>query len=283
MTYREFEGEAYRMWEEIPPHFREGIDGLIVRPEAHAHPDHPDFYTMGVCETEPYPSGWSGPETTRSFLVLYHGSFVEVAREREDFPWEEELWETITHELRHHLEFLAEEDDLEELDHAMEESYKRWEGLAFDPWYYQYGTPLGAGTYRVEYDVYIEGRVSPDDRRGGGAVTFPWAGRLWAIEPPDPLGDLHYLRLRGEAFEPPEGEGVVELVLLRKRSFVERVRDFFWRRGLEIFEAEAEPVHIGEAPGSPGLNDGRPGRGAGGPPPGPESGSEGEGERDGRR
>lgn len=263
MTFDEFEAAAHRMWEQIPPEYREGIDGIVVKPEAETHPDHDDYYTLGMCFTEPYPSGYMGPDTTRSFIALYHGSFRKLAERSEDFSWEEEIWETITHELRHHLEFLAEDDALEGLDHALEESYKRGEGEEFDPWYYQSGLPIAPGVFRVEYDVYIEQRWRPEDFGAAVSIEFGWDRRLWSVPNPGELGDIHYVWVHGV----PTGGGWLQLVLVRDMSLLERVRRFLRREPLDLLESEAEARVVGKAPGTPRAEDGAPGRAAGGPPP----------------
>ncbi len=262
MTWEEFEEAAHRMWDEIPDLYKEGIDGLVVERAAEHHPDREEHYTMGMCYTEPYPSGYMGPDSTRSFLALYYGSFRAIAERNPDFHWEEELWETITHELRHHLEFLAEDDALEGLDYALDETWKRDAGEDFDPWYYQSGLPLAHRVYRVEYDVYLEQEWDEASFGRAERLEFDWDGRRWAIPRPEELGDLHFIWLHGI----DSGGGWAQLVLVRRRTFMERVKGFFGGSDLDLIESEAEPEVVGEAPGSPGPDDGRPGRAAGGPP-----------------
>ena len=58
-------------------------------------------------------------------MVLYHGSFAALARVNGGLDWREEAWETLTHELRHHLEWRARAPDLEELDWAVEQNFAR--------------------------------------------------------------------------------------------------------------------------------------------------------------
>ncbi len=265
MDFATFEARAHAMWAEIPETYKEGIDGIVVKREAEAHPDHDDYYTLGMCFTEPYPSGFMGPDTTRSFLALYWGSFRKVAARTEGFDWEEELWETITHELRHHLEFLAEDDALEGLDYAMEETYKRGDGEPFDPWYWQYGLPLAEGVYRVEYDVYLEQRWTDDAFAQARTLEFDWDGARWSIPRPEELGDLHFVWVHGV----DSGGGWLQLVLVRERPFLDRLKELLKAgevRSLDLVESEAEAERVGDAPGSPGPMDGRPGRAAGGPP-----------------
>ena len=139
MDFDTFQRRAHKAFDKIPREFREGVDGLTVRPEALPHPTFPAVFTLGQCLTEAYPSDWTGPDTLRSVVVLYHGSFRELAERDSEFDWEGELWETLTHELRHHLESLANQDDLEGVDYAMEEAFHRAEGDPFDPLYYRSG------------------------------------------------------------------------------------------------------------------------------------------------
>jgi hypothetical protein len=57
-------------------------------------------------------------------IFIYYGSFREVLGDAPPGEWEEELRETIVHELRHHVESLAGVDDLsveEEEELAAEE------------------------------------------------------------------------------------------------------------------------------------------------------------------
>ena len=50
-------------------------------------------------------------------------------------------------ELGHHLESLASEDQLEDVDYAVDEDFKRAEGQSFDPWYFQRGDPEGPAAF----------------------------------------------------------------------------------------------------------------------------------------
>jgi len=257
MDFERFERRAHALWQQIPPEYREGVDGLVVRPEAEAHPELPDVHTLGLCLTEPYPSGYSGPETTRSVVVLYHGSFQAVAAEDPEFDWEGEIWETLTHELRHHLESLVEDDTLEGLDYAMDETFRREQGDPFDPWYFQHGIPLAPGVYRVEYDVYLQvDWVEADRNRPDPLVEFEWDGFRWALPFPEPTADLHFVWLP----KLDAGGGAVQVVLIRQRGWVDRLRRMVRRESVEWAESEGEPRRLGRAPESPRARDGAPGR-----------------------
>src|SRR5690606_26556052 len=96
------------------------------------HPTLPDVFTLGECLSEHYPSEFGGGEI-RSRIHLYYGSFLELSRQEEEWDWEEEIFETITHEIRHHLEHLADDDALVEADIADDHNFARREGQPFDP------------------------------------------------------------------------------------------------------------------------------------------------------
>ena len=61
----------------------------------------------------------------QSRVVLYHGSFAALARIGPGFDWREETWETLSHELRHHLEWRANVAVLEAYDWAAEQNFCR--------------------------------------------------------------------------------------------------------------------------------------------------------------
>lgn len=156
MELAEFERHARQIWDAIPAQYKQGVDGLIIEAGVHHHPEHPDFYTLGECITEAYPSDFGGPDTIRSAVVLYYGSFRKVAEDDESFDWEEEIHETLLHELQHHLESLADDDQLGDVDYAVEQNFRRVEGEPFDPLFFRAGERIAPNTYRVDQDVFIE-------------------------------------------------------------------------------------------------------------------------------
>ena len=245
MRFDEFEAAARRDFQRIPEEYRHGVDGLRVERDALPHPTAPDVYTLGECVTEAYPSDWEGPETTRSIVVLYHGSFQRLSELDPDFDWEEELWETLTHEIRHHLEWLAMEDALEGVDYAMDEEFKRWDGEDFDPWYFQYGDEVDEGVYRVERHFYLEQRWRPREFREAERIELRWRGRRFAVDRPARLGDVHFVWLHGL----DTGAGTAELVLVRKRSWWEAVKALLGGDEPVILESEAEARRLEEGGG----------------------------------
>lgn len=242
MNLDDFERLARRYWDEIPEEYKEGIDGLVVHKEALPHPVQAGVHTLGMCLTESYPSDWMGPETSRSVVALYWGSFRKVAAQDPGFDWEQEIWETLTHELRHHLEWLAREDQLEAVDHAMDESFKRGAGEEFDPWYYQSGDPIAPGVYRVEYDIYLEQHWTDEELATAEEIRFRFHGIEYAIPPPEELGDVHFIWIHGV----DSGLGWLQLVLVRRRGWWDDLRRVLTRTRAKVLESEAEAVPVGE-------------------------------------
>jgi hypothetical protein len=242
MTFEEFRAEASRVWEEIPDTYRSGVDGLVVEKKSQTHPSLEEIYTLGECLTESYPSDWGGPETTRSVLVLYYGSFRKLSELDPDFDWQFEVWETVTHELRHHLESLAAEDALEDVDYAMDENFKRLRGDPFDPHFFRAGEPIAPGVYQAERDFFMEIEHDGDP---GDELAFEWRGRQLAIPIPEPLGEVTYLQVV-EGLERPGENPDHELcvVLIRRESVLGGLRRWFKREpiAVEQFEVVADDV-----------------------------------------
>jgi hypothetical protein len=236
VTYEAFEARARALWDEIPDSYREGVDGLVVERNARAHATLADVYTLGECLTETYPSEFGGPETLRSLVVLYYGSFWRLARLDPAFDWEGELWETLTHELQHHLESLATEAGLEELDYAANENFKRAQEEPFDPLFFRSGESLGDGWYRIEDEYFLE----TAEPAKAGRLEFDWRGDVYAARIPESDVDVLFLEVSGV----PDPAPVLTLVRVRAQRLGERIRRLLRGAALssETVEVEAEPV-----------------------------------------
>lgn len=248
MRFADFEALAWQYWDEIPAQYREGVDGLVIERDAREHPTLPEVYTLGECLTEDYPSEYGGPDTIRSAVVLYYGSFLRVSRQSPDFDWEEELWETLTHELQHHLESLAREAALEGLDYAMDENFKRLEGEPFDPFFYRSGTSVAPGVWQVERDTFLEREFRTEEefrseeelseREGGERrLGFEWRGVSYGAGVAGPLGDVTFVWIE-EGVERGPGEELY-LVLVRRRGALRALRAYLSGRRLEVVEGAA--------------------------------------------
>jgi predicted Zn-dependent protease with MMP-like domain len=234
MDYSEFERRAHEMFESIPPEFREGVDGLEVERSTVEHPSLPEVFTLGECRSEYYPSEFGGAGEVLSYVVLFYGSFLALSRVRDDWDWEEELWETITHEVRHHLESLASDDALEEMDYAEDQNFRRCEGESFDPLFFRAAAAEADGSYRVGEDIFAELHLTRARFRDLRVLDFSWGGRRWKVDRPERLGDVHFLRLDGITESPME----FNLVIIRSRSALEWARDLLGRKPLEVLHSE---------------------------------------------
>ena len=214
------------MVRQIPGHYLEGIAAVDVSPRTVVHPSRDGVYTMGECI--PIEVG-SDPAPSR--VVLYHGSFAALARERSDFDWRAEAWETLTHELRHHLEWRAREQGLEEYDRAAEEGFARADEEPYDPLFFLGGERLAPDTYQVDDDVFFDRVV----RERPVAVEIEWRDRRYRVPVPGETLPL-YLLLDG-LVDPPPGDAVV--VLRRKPSLWDLFRR---RRPVTERDAEVEPL-----------------------------------------
>jgi hypothetical protein len=197
----------------VPAEFRDGIVTIEASPKTVPHPIHADIYTLGEC----IPLEWSGSGADlQSRVVLYHGSFQALAR-LGDFDWRAEAWETLTHELRHHLEWRANVAALEAYDWAAEENFKRHEGQSFDPVFYRSGERVAEGVWKVDDDVFIEGEGG---RGKGEGYNVTWHGGRYRV--PVNAAPPAFLTMDG-LDEPPPGDAV--LVVPRRATLFN-----FWKR-----------------------------------------------------
>lgn len=124
MTFDEFSAYVEELVEEIPPEFMRGLQGVHVLPEAREEEGYNDVYRLGEY-LDPGPEDFLGAgEGLGRHVALYHGSFVAIAADDPSFDWEEEVWETLTHELRHHVESLAGEDFLVQEDEQVSREFE---------------------------------------------------------------------------------------------------------------------------------------------------------------
>jgi hypothetical protein len=229
MRLPDFEAMVRRQADQIPAEFLEGIAEITVSPRVVSHPDHPGVWTLGECI--PLPATDNDPRSLQSRVVLYFGSFQALARDGTDFDWEQEAWDTLTHEVRHHVEWKARAPDLEAFDSAAEANFARQEGRPFDPGFYRDGVPLENGAWRVDDDVFLERILAsvPDP------LVLRWSGEDYRIEPPSDLSLPAFLSVSGlEA--PPPGELVL---VLRSRA---RIFDLFRRKSVYQATVEAIPL-----------------------------------------
>lgn len=207
MRLDDFREMVRRLSEDLPSQFLDGVAEVTVSPRTVPHPDRTGIYTLGECV--PLPTTDSDADAVQSRIVLYHGSFAALAHLTPGFDWREEAWETLTHELRHHLEWRARTPDLEDLDWAVEQNFARHDGEEFDPGFFLQGEVVADGAYRIEDDVFLDRIVgtAPD------TVAFAWRGREYRTPVPRGMTLPAFLTVAG-AEEPPAGDLVL---VLRKK------------------------------------------------------------------
>lgn len=212
----DFRALVRRLEADIPAEFQGGVVEIEVSPRTVPHPLRGDVYTLGEC----IPLEWSGSGADlQSRVVLYHGSFQALSR-RGEFDWRQEAWETLTHELRHHLEWQADVASLEAYDWAAEQNFARHEGEEFDPVFYRNGEQLAPGVFKVDDDVFLEAEQGARSRE---QVELFWHGRSYRVGPA-PAADRRawvFLTLEG-LDEPPPGD--VVLVMPGRPSMLELFR-----------------------------------------------------------
>lgn len=211
MRLSDFQKMVATMAAELPQEYFEGVAAVDVSEKTVAHPTRAEIYTLGECI--PLPTGPdAGDEGVQSRIILYHGSFQALSRLEPGFDWRGEAWETLTHELRHHLEWKARQGDLERFDWASEQNFARQDFEPFDPLFYRDGEELAPGWWQVDDDRFHEILV----RDLPAEVVFTWHGAEYVAGVARHLTLPAFLTVGG-VDEPPPGELV--LVLRRKARF----------------------------------------------------------------
>ena len=236
MRFSDFDALVRRLSSELPADFLEGVTEIVASPKSVPHPTRADIYTLGECIPLPAPAG-EPAGGVQSRIVLYHGSFQNLARLDPDFDWRAETWDTLTHEVRHHVEWRARAPALEAYDRAVEQNFARDEGEPFDPAFYLDGDSPVAGVYEVEGDYFLDRVV----RAPPAELELDWHGARYRAPAPAGLWLPAFLTIEGVA-EPPPGDLV--LVLRRKP----RLTDLF--RPGETFTAVVAVTPV-SAPAAP--------------------------------
>ena len=125
MTYEQFRAEAAAMLDEIPEVFAKGLQGLHVLETARPEPAYQGVYRLGEYMDPGFDHFLGGNPGLGRHIALYYGSFARLAQLNPNYDWEEALWDTLTHELRHHVESLAGEDALIQEDRRRSAYFKK--------------------------------------------------------------------------------------------------------------------------------------------------------------
>jgi hypothetical protein len=155
MDFETFSERAQAIADAIPREFMGGIQSVDVHRDVQKHPFLDDIVTLGECATSPL-SDPTGTEPFRSIVHLYYGSFADLASKDPSFDVEEELKETIEHEVQHHLEDRAGIKDLVDEDDLFEAHAQFRAGMEVPPGWYRRGEPLAPGLWAVDLDLFLE-------------------------------------------------------------------------------------------------------------------------------
>ena len=181
MNYDDFRERSAQMWEEIPDALKQGISGVWVEPGVEWDPEFPDVPLMGLCTPE---ASLFDVELAQvvSRVQIFHGSFELVAQREPDFDWEAEIWETLTHELEHHLDWRQGHDRLGAHDDAQRENMMRRAGEPYSPWFHRFGEPLDDGVWAFDGDGFVEVRLGWWTRaRWRGELNVAWRGWTFTL------------------------------------------------------------------------------------------------------
>ncbi len=114
MTFAEFENTVQEHLELIPPEYLEGLQGVHCFEHVKRDPVEPQLVRLGEY-LDPGPDQFLDHRVhIGRHVALYYGSFQAVAGYRYD--WEAGIWETLTHEIQHHVESKAGDRTLIEWD-----------------------------------------------------------------------------------------------------------------------------------------------------------------------
>jgi hypothetical protein len=114
MTFAEFETTVQQHLEIIPAEYLEGLQGVHCFPDVKRDPLEPGLVRLGEY-LDPGPDQFLDHRVhIGRHVSLYYGSFQQIAHH--GFDWEAEIWETLTHELQHHVESKAGDRTLIEWD-----------------------------------------------------------------------------------------------------------------------------------------------------------------------
>lgn len=228
MDLAEFEEKARAYFDEIPPEFRERVQGPVVVTGSKGSKRVRGMLTLGECVHAP---SWHSEEPLLSTVFLYYGSFAAVASRDPEFDVDAELRETVRHEVQHHIEDMAGVNRLRDYDWAAEQHAKRSHGEKHAPNYWRAGEPVkGDGDLRMlDGDLFLEIELPrgewDDARRDGLVVTV--GGEELEIPGAEIERDEEEFEFDGpfgveSAFHHEPADGDLVVIVRRKRSLLPR-------------------------------------------------------------
>ena len=230
MDLAEFEERARACFEEIPPEFRERVQGPVVIAGRKGHRRLHGMLTLGECVHAPT---FGSDEAPHSTVFLYYGSFAALAARDPSFDVESELRETVRHEVQHHIEDMAGNSRLRDYDWAAEQNALRRDGRRYAPNFWRAGEPVKESDdlTMLDGDLFFEIELSAaewEDARGKG-LSFSVAGEELTIPADEIERDEEIFEFEGPFdaesalhHEPADGDLVV--ILRRRKSLLPGTR-----------------------------------------------------------
>jgi predicted Zn-dependent protease with MMP-like domain len=197
-TYERFCERAKEIFAGIPAEFTEGVEDVVLARGVKRHPQLPDIVTLGECEPSPLVAMTGGGDV-RSIVHLYYGSFVELAREDETFRFDEELVETIEHEVQHHVEDKAGVRTLIDEDDLFDAHARFRADMEVEPGWYRRGRVVEPNVWAVDLDLFVEVEMRRKDFEGlrGRTLTLTVLGEPVELEIPDDVEPEEIFTLEG--------------------------------------------------------------------------------------
>lgn len=155
MDLETFERRAGEVWASFPAQFKDGVTALVIEPGAWGWGEFDDDWCYGRCDPDEALAAIPGAPHG-SIIRLFYGSFVHISRDDETFDWEYELWETIRHELQHHLGMRAGHDQLGD-DEEAERDWERYlDGRDVPFAFHRRANPLDKGVWSTDHVLFLE-------------------------------------------------------------------------------------------------------------------------------
>ena len=123
MTFTEFENTVQQHLAIIPEQYLEGLQGVHVFEHVKRDPTEHHLVRLGEY-LDPGPDQFLDSRIhIGRHVSLFYGSFLQIAGH--GFDWETQIWETLTHELQHHVESKAGDRTLIEWDMEQMRRFKK--------------------------------------------------------------------------------------------------------------------------------------------------------------
>lgn len=123
MTFAEFENTVQQHLAIIPEQYLEGLQGVHVFEHVKRDPVEHHLVRLGEY-LDPGPDQFLDSRIhIGRHVSLFYGSFLQIAGH--SFDWETQIWETLTHEIQHHVESKAGDRTLIEWDIEQMRRFKK--------------------------------------------------------------------------------------------------------------------------------------------------------------